>query len=89
MFLLVMDDILDYMNKDKNTHTQAFVDDIAIAGSNTQDLQQAFNKIMVAIKDKNMEINTDKCELITEDLNDNIYDETTKKRYKLKTKVST
>ena len=77
MFLLVMDDISDYMNKDKNTHTQAFVDDIAIAGTNTQDLQQAFNKIMVAIKDKNMEINTDKCELITEDLNDNIFDETT------------
>ena len=41
MFLLVMDDILDYMNKDKNTHTQAFVDDIAIAGKNKQDLQQA------------------------------------------------
>ena len=86
MFLLVMDDILDYMNKDKNTHTQAFVDDIAIAGTNTQDLQQAFNKIMVAIKDKNMEINTDKCELITEDLNDNIFDETTNQTIQTKNK---
>ena len=81
-----MDDILDYMNKDKNTHTQAFVDDIAIAGTNTQDLQQAFNKIMVAIKDKNMEINTDKCELITEDLNDNIFDETTNQTIQTKNK---
>ena len=81
-----MDDILDYMNKDKNTHTQAFVDDIAIAGTNTQDLQQAFNKIMVAIKDKNMEISTDKCELITEDLNDNIFDETTNQTIQTKNK---
>ena len=33
-----------------------------------------------------MEINTDKCELITEDLNDNIFDETTNKTIQIKNK---
>ena len=33
-----------------------------------------------------MEINTDKCELITEDLNDNIFDETTNKTIQTKNK---
>ena len=41
---------------------------------------------MVAIKNKIMEINTDKCELITEDLNDNIFDETTNKTIQTKNK---
>ena len=41
---------------------------------------------MVAIKDKNMEINTDKCELKTEDLKNNIYDETTNETIQTKNK---
>ena len=76
MFLLVMDDILDYMNRDNKIHTQAFVDDIAISGSNTQDLQQAFDRIKEAITSKNIEININKCELITDNLNDRIIDKT-------------
>ena len=49
---------------------QAFIDDIAVQSKDTKILQEIFTQINKEIKDLNMEINTSKCELITNDIND-------------------
>ena len=75
MFLLVIDDLMNKLQSYHNIHIQAFVDDIAIAGKETKNLQQAYNIIKKIITQKSMEINVDKCELITDNQEDHIIDE--------------
>ncbi|MBR2141257.1 MAG: hypothetical protein IJ853_02775 [Rickettsiales bacterium] len=77
MFLLDIDDILQLMSTDQNTHTQAFVDDIIIAGKKVEDIQKAYNIISQTIRSKHMEINVDKCEFLTENPEEIILDKQT------------
>ena len=74
LFLIYIDDILKQIEQNQKIHIQAFIDDIAIASNDILELQNTFNKIKSLIKQKSMEINTQKCELITNNLEDTIID---------------
>ena len=74
LFLIYIDDILKQIEQNQIIHIQAFIDDIAIASNDILELQNTFNKIKSLIKQKSMEINTQKCELITNNLEDTIID---------------
>ena len=69
LFLLTIDDIINSLQNNNNIHIQAFVDDIAISRNTTDNLQNAYNIISRSIKKNNMEINVDKCELLTNNPN--------------------
>ena len=77
LFLLTIDDIINSLENNNNIHIQAFVDDIAISSNTTDNLQNAYNIISRSIKKNNMEINVDKCELLTNNPNFSIIDEDT------------
>ena len=75
LFLIYIDDILKQIEQNQKIHIQAFIDDdIAIASNDILELQNTFNKIKSLIKQKSMEINSQKCELITNNLEDTIID---------------
>ena len=57
--------------KDK-INIQAFIDDIALQAEDTKTIQDAFNDINEEISKLNMEINTKKCEFITNNIGETI-----------------
>ena len=73
-FIYYINDVLNIIqDKYKNEiNIQAFIDDIAIQSKEIVILQEIFNQINEEIRKLNMEINTTKCELITNDVNDKI-----------------
>ena len=77
LFLLTIDDIINSLENNNNIHIQAFVDDIAISSNTTDKLQNAYNIISRSISKNHMEINVEKCELITNNQNITIIDEVT------------
>ena len=77
LFLLTIDDIIKTLENNNDIHIQAFVDDIAISSNTTDKLQNAYNIISRSISKNHMEINVDKCELITNNQNITIIDEVT------------
>ena len=72
LFLISIDEILKDLEKNKNIHFQAFVDDIAITAYNILHLQEAYDLFKEHITDKSMEINIDKWELLSDDIADTI-----------------
>ena len=77
--LISIDEILKELEKNKNIHFQAFVDDIAITAYNILHLQEAYDLFKEYITDKSMEINIDKCEILSNDIKDTKIDKTTNK----------
>ena len=73
-FIYYINDVLNSMQekyKDE-INIQAFIDDIAVQSKDTKILQEIFTQINKEIKDLNMEINTSRCELITNDINEKL-----------------
>lgn len=62
---------------DTNVHIQAYIDDIAIQAGNMKDLQDSYNILRCALKSSGLEVNFDKCVLVTEDTADTIEDDET------------
>ena len=65
--------LANLQNKYKNKiNIQAFVDDIAIQAEEKETIQEAFNELIVEIANLKMEINTKKCEFITNNIGETI-----------------
>ena len=81
-FIYYINDVLNIVQqKYKNEiNIQAFIDDIAVQSKNINILQETFDTINFELKNLNMEINTSKCELITNDVNDKIINILTKEQ---------
>ena len=77
LFLISIDEVLKQLEQNTNIHIQAFVDDIAIAGKELNEIQNTYNKLKHMIKEKSMEINIEKCELLSNNLEDTIIDHET------------
>ena len=69
-FLIYINDILKKNTKNSNTNIQAYIDDIVIQSKDISTLQQTFNNIYIEIKKLNLEINTQKSQLITNQSSD-------------------
>ena len=54
---------------------QAYADDLVIQSDNLEDLKEVYNNIKEELKEYDLIINPEKCELLTEDVNDKIVDE--------------
>ena len=66
-------------NKYKNKiNILAFIDDIAVQAENAQTIQDIFNEIINEISKLKMEINTNKCEFITNNTGEKIINLKTK-----------
>lgn len=78
-FNIYLDPLLRKSNVKGNWKLQAYADDMVINSDNIVDIQIAFDEIQKAITELRMSINIDKCELISNDLNDTIIDDSTRK----------
>ena len=67
-FLIYINDILK--KNTKNNNTNVYIDDIVIQSKDISTLQQTFNNIYIEIKKLNLEINTQKSQLITNQSSD-------------------
>ena len=66
-FLIYIDDILIETNRlFPNANTQAFADDILVQSDQIEVLQNIFTFIQTKFKELNLDLNTQKCELISE-----------------------
>ena len=59
----------------ENICLQAYADDLVIQSDNLDDLKEVYNNIKETLKEYDLIINPEKCELLTEDINDKIVDE--------------
>ena len=73
-FNLYINDILKELNRDKDVHTQAYADDIIIQSNNLQKLQNSYDQAKTEFKKIGLEINPEKCELITDNESETIID---------------
>ena len=63
-FNLYINNVLKQINANNNVHGQAYADDIILQGNSINNIQTIYN----------LEINPEKCEQISEDINDYIID---------------
>ena len=66
---------LEHVNIKENVCFQAYADDLVIQSNNLEDLKETYDIIKEALKTYDLIINPEKCELLTEDINDKIIDE--------------
>ena len=78
-FLIYINDIIEDFKKTFNNEIcEVFVDDIIILSNNINTLNSAFNYFSKNIDKLEMKLNTNKCELLSEEDDDKIIDEKTK-----------
>ena len=73
-FNLYINNVLKELNNDINIHTQAYADDIIIQSNNLQKIQNLYNIAKTEFQKIGLEINPEKCELITDNENETILD---------------
>ena len=73
-FNLYINRVLEKLSRIKEIHIQAYADDIIILGNNLEYVQKAYDEIKQEIKKLSLEINPEKCELISEEEKDVIKD---------------
>ena len=73
-FSLYINNVLEELNKEENIHIQAYADDIIILSNNISNIQNAYDKSKELFHYIELEINPNKCELISNDQNDKIID---------------
>ena len=73
-FNLYINQVLDKIGKIKEIHIQAYADDIIILSNKIENIQKAYDQTKVEIEKIKLQINPDKCELISEEQNDSIKD---------------
>ena len=86
-FNLYINGILEKISLIREIHIQAYADDIIILGNNIEILQKAYNQIKDEIKTISLEVNPEKCELISEDENDIIKDSNINNNNKIITSI--
>ena len=76
MFLLSLyiNNVLEQLNKLDKIHVQAYADDIIILNNDINMIQKAYDKAKELLSHLDLEINPSKCELISENENDSIFD---------------
>ena len=74
LFSLYINNILMKLNEDTEIHTQAYADDIIIQGKDIKKIQDHYNKAKEMFREIDLEINPEKCELISDNGNDRIID---------------
>ena len=75
LFIIYINNMLvEAKNECPNTIAEAFIDDIIILGKDINSLQKAYRFFKSRIKGLKMELNVNKCELLSDDLNDKIED---------------
>ena len=74
LFSLYINNILNKLNEKNEIHLQAYADDIIIQGKDLQKIQEYYNKAKEMVKELDLEINPEKCELISDNENDIIID---------------
>ena len=74
LFSLYINNILMKLNEDTEIHTQAYADDIIIQGKDIKKIQDHYNKTKEMFREIDLEINPEKCELISDNGNDRIID---------------
>lgn len=73
LFIMYLNDILtSVVNGNPEVLIIAFVDDMLQQSKSIESLQTAFDQLIVELGRNNLEVNTRKCELISDNLNDNI-----------------
>jgi len=75
LFCYYLNKALDKVIIKENICMQAYADDLVIQSDNLDDLKEVYNNIKEALKEYDLIINPEKCELLTEDINDKIVDE--------------
>ena len=67
LFCLYINETLTQLNTHKDTHVQAFVDDIAIESQTKDEIQKAFTILQNTFTSLGLQINSSKCEYLSED----------------------
>jgi len=75
LFCYYLNKALQHVNIKENVCLQAYADDLVIQSNNLEDLKETYDIIKEALKTYDLIINPEKCELLTEDINDKIIDE--------------
>ena len=84
-FNLYINDVLKQLNQNEVIHAQAYADDIIIQSNNIEKIQNSYDQAKKKFKEIYLEINPEKCELITENETEKIQDVNEKKEvFKIK-----
>ena len=75
LFCYYLNKALKHLNLKENVCLQAYVDDLVIQSISLEDLKETYDVIKEALKTYDLIINPEKCELLTEDINDKIINE--------------
>ena len=75
LFCYYLNKALEKVIIKENICLQAYADDLVIQSDNLDDLKEVYNNIKETLKEYDLIINPEKCELLTEDINDKIVDE--------------
>ena len=77
-FNLYINDALEKINETEGISAQAYADDLIIQSNEINKLQNAFDKTIELYQELNLKINTEKCELISDNKEDKILDKNNK-----------
>ncbi len=79
MFCIYVNDIINEINlKYRSVEVQAFMDDMLLQNEVIEEVQEAFGHLVIRMKEENLEVNPDKCELVTDEEKDYVLDPTTR-----------
>ena len=83
LFMIYFNDILEEVSKNYGEiNVQAYIDDVVVQAGDVQTLQKAFDFIRNKISTMRLQINTTKCEFITENVNEQLYNPETNEYFK-------